>query len=327
MNLPKKRAPRNRTIQLTDDERKKYAKQLIQLTKPTSLDTILNRTIWQDMFEVLSYLPDSFVDLLFVDPPYNLTKKFNLVDFKKMEVEKYEDWLDSWLGKMIRLLRPTASIYICGDWRSSSAIFNIARKYFKIQNRITFEREKGRGAETNWKNSCEDIWFCTISQNYYFNVNAVKIKKKVIAPYRDKTGKAKDWNEEEDGRYRLTYPSNIWTDITIPFWAMGENTDHPTQKPEKLIAKILLASSKPGQIVFDPFLGSGTSSVVAKKLGRNFVGIEIDEFYGCIAQKRLEMAKVDKTIQGYDDGIFWERNNSESRNIRSQIPNHSLSFS
>ncbi len=217
MNLPKKRAPRNRTIQLTDDERKKYAKQLIRLAEPTSLDAILNRTIWQDMFEALSYLPAGFVDLLFVDPPYNLTKNYNLTDFKKMEVEKYEEWLDSWLGKMVRLLMPTASIYICGDWRSSSAIFNVARKYFKIQNRITFEREKGRGAETNWKNNCEDIWFCTMSQNYYFNVNEVKIKKKVIAPYRDDSGKAKDWSEEENGRYRLTYPSNIWTDITIPF--------------------------------------------------------------------------------------------------------------
>ncbi len=69
-----------------------------------------------------------------------------------------------------------------------------------------------------------------------------------------------------------------------------------------------MASSKPNDIVFDPFLGSGTTSVVAKKLGRRYIGIEIDELYCCLAEKRLEMAENDKTIQGYSDGVFWERN-------------------
>lgn len=304
----KQRAPRNRTIDLSDSERANYKKRLTKIDKAVSVDDILNTTIQQDIFDVLDHLPDQFIDIVFVDPPYNLNKTFNLTTFKEMESEKYEQWLDSWIAKMVRLLQPTASIYICGDWKSSGAIFNVARKYFEIQNRITFEREKGRGAKTNWKNNSEDIWFCTISKDYHFDVDAVKMKRKVIAPYRDDSGEAKDWSEEENGKYRLTHPSNIWTDITIPFWSMPENTDHPTQKPEKLIAKILLASSKPGQIVFDPFLGSGTTSVVAKKLGRNYIGIEIDEDYSCLAEKRLEMATSDKTIQGYSDSVFWERN-------------------
>ncbi len=310
--MAKQRAPRNRTIILSDNEREKYKKRLIKIdnriNKPLPVAYLLNKTIQQDVFEVLDHLPDKFIDLVFVDPPYNLNKTFNLTTFKAMEWKKYEKWLDSWVSKMIRLLKPTASIYICGDWRSSAAIFNVAGKYFAIQNRITFEREKGRGAKTNWKNNCEDIWFCTMSKNYHFDVEAVKTKRKVLAPYRDAAGKAKDWSEEENGRYRLTHPANIWNDITIPFWSMPENTDHPTQKPEKLLAKILLASSQPGQVVFDPFLGSGTTSVVAKKLQRNYVGVEIDELYSCLAEKRLEMAESDKTIQGYSDGVFWERN-------------------
>jgi site-specific DNA-methyltransferase (adenine-specific) len=89
---------------------------------------------------------------------------------------------------------------------------------------------------------------------------------------------------------------------------MPENTDHPTQKPEKLVAKIILASSKPNDVVFDPFLGSGTTSVVAHKLGRKYVGIDIDELYCCLAEKRIENALQNKTIQGYSDGVFWERN-------------------
>jgi site-specific DNA-methyltransferase (adenine-specific) len=89
---------------------------------------------------------------------------------------------------------------------------------------------------------------------------------------------------------------------------MPENTDHPTQKPEKLLAKIILASSREGDIVFDPFLGSGTTSVAAKKLNRHYIGVEIDETYCCLAEKRLKMAEADTTIQGYSDGHFWERN-------------------
>lgn len=304
----KNRAPRNQTLDIKPQEYEKMKARLLKFEQPVSFAEIENKTINQDIFKTLDYLPDSFVDLLFVDPPYNLDKIFNIASFKEMESEKYEEWLDSWISKIIRLLQPTASIYICGDWKSSGAIFNIAKKYFKIQNRITFERDKGRGAKSNWKNCSEDIWFCTMSNNYHFDVETVKIKRKVIAPYKDTSGKPKDWQDEIGGKYRITHPSNVWTDITIPFWSMPENTDHPTQKPEKLVAKAILASSKLGDVVFDPFLGSGTTSVVAKKLGRKYVGIEIDELYCCLTEKRLEFAETDKTIQGYSDGVFWERN-------------------
>lgn len=304
----KPRASRNRTVCLEHGDRELYGKRLVTVSKFVSIEEILNRTINQDVFQVLDYLPNRFVDIVFADPPYNISKKFNHSTFKEMKLNEYEKWLDSWVSKMVRLLKPNASIYICGDWRSSGAIFNVAQKYFRIQNRITFEREKGRGAISNWKNNSEDIWFCTMSKEYKFNVDAVKLKRKVVAPYRDVAGIAKDWNEEKNGKYRLTHPSNMWTDITIPFWSMSENTEHPTQKPEKLVAKILLASSQKGDVVFDPFLGSGTTSVVAKKLERKYVGVEIDELYCCLAEKRLKMVESDKTIQGYRDSVFWERN-------------------
>ncbi|MFH1079847.1 MAG: site-specific DNA-methyltransferase [Pseudomonadota bacterium] len=256
----------------------------------------------------MDLLPRHFVDLLFVDPPYNLSKSFNTNEFKEMPTSEYAKWVDSWLEKLIPTLKPTASIYICGDWRSSGAIQQVAEKYFNVRNRITWEREKGRGANANWKNNSEDIWFCTVSDDFVFNVDAVKLKKKVIAPYTHENGKPKDWERTENGGFRLTHPSNLWTDLTVPFWSMLENTDHPTQKPEKLLAKIILASSKPNDFVLDPFLGSGTTSVVAKKLRRRYLGIELDETFACIAEKRLEIANSDKSIQGYTGGVFWERN-------------------
>ena len=304
----KARAPRNQTITLSDAERKSYKNQLLILDAKSSAAQIIDKIIHQDLFDILEYLPPSFVDLLFVDPPYNLSRTFNTNSFKEMKTAEYVEWLDSWLSKLVPTLKPTASIYICGDWRSSGAIQQVAEKYFIFRNRITWEREKGRGAKTNWKNNSEDIWFCTVSEKFYFDVEAVKLKRKVLAPYTDDSGEPKDWEKSDDGKYRLTYPSNIWTDLTVPFWSMPENTDHPTQKPEKLLAKIILAGSQPGDLVFDPFLGSGTTAVVAKKLDRHFLGIELDETFACLAMKRLELAMADNFIQGYSEGVFWERN-------------------
>ena len=105
----------------------------------------------------------------------------------------------------------------------------------------------------------------------------------------------------------------MWTDLTVPFWSMPENTDHPTQKPEKLLAKVILASSDEQDVVFDPFSGAGTTSVVAKKLNRRYVGIELDEIYACLTEKRLELAEQDNSIQGYSEGVFWERNSLQEQ--------------
>lgn len=297
----------NKTITITQIEKRSYKKKLIKLNEPVKVAQIKNKTINQDLFTAIENLPNKFVDLLFIDPPYNMYKKFNTTSFRKMAFDEYVDWFDSWLSKIVRILKPTASIYICGDYISSLAIYHVGIKYFILRNRIVWEREKGRGAKYNWKNNTEDIWYFTMSDNYIFNVDDVKLKKKVIAPYKI-NGKPKDWEKSLDGNFRLTHPSNIWTDITIPFWSMKENTEHPTQKPEKLLAKIILASSNKNDLVFDPFLGSGTSSVVAKKLKRNYLGIEIDETFACIAEKRLALADKDKSIQGYSDEVFWERN-------------------
>lgn len=257
---------------------------------------------------MLEWLPREFVDLLFVDPPYNLSKQFNQRAVKRRSLADYQQWVDSWLARLVPTLKSTASVYLCGDWQSSPALYEVASQYFIVQNRITWEREKGRGAKANWKNCAEDIWFCTVSKQYYFDAEAVRLKRQVRAPYTDPNGDPKDWQRDAQGNFRLTAASNLWTDLTVPFWSMPENTDHPTQKPEKLLAKVILASSPPNAVVLDPFLGSGTTSVVAKKLGRQFVGIEIDEYYACLTEKRLDQAEPDGQIQGYCDRVFWERN-------------------
>ncbi len=302
------KAPRNKTLELSAKEINAYAKRAIKLNFKASLDYVENQVIHQDTLKTLDFLPDNSVDLIIADPPYNLTKIFGSSVFKERDFVEYRKWLDKWLKKLPRILKDNGSIYICSDWKTSIAIPEIAGKYFILQNRISWEREKGRGAKDNWKNCLEDIWFFTKSKDYTFNLDSVKILRPVVAPYRDKEGTPKDWNEEKGKRCRLTYPSNIWTDISIPFWSMPENTPHPTQKPEKLIAKLVLASSNEGDVVFDPFLGSGTTAVVAKKLGRNFIGIEQEKEYVAYSEYRLEQAEHHKEIQGYENGVFKSRN-------------------
>ncbi len=304
----KERAPRNRTLTCSDAELATLSSGLSCLDSPARPEEVIGRVIRQDFNDVVRFLPPSFVDLLILDPPYNLTKDFNGYIFQAKESEAYSAWFGELLTAVKPLLRPTATIYACSDWQTSTLIFPMLEKHFHVRNRITWEREKGRGAKTNWKNNTEDIWFCTVGDDYYFDVEAVKMKRRVLAPYRTDNGKPKDWDESANGNYRLTHPSNIWSDITVPFWSMPENTDHPTQKPEKLIAKLILASTRPQDVVFDPFLGSGTTAVVAKKLGRRYCGVEQDQDYCCWALKRLELAESDSSIQGYSGGVFWERN-------------------
>ncbi|HRI48318.1 MAG TPA: DNA methyltransferase [Ignavibacteriaceae bacterium] len=305
--MPEEKVSRNHTLKLLPEDVEILKAKLRYLEKKVDLDEIVNSTINQKLEDVIDYLPESSVDLLFLDPPYNLHKKFGSNKFEEMHDHEYATWFDGWFVKLLPLLKPEASVYICCDWRNSAVVYNVAEKYLVIQNRITWEREKGRGALSNWKNNSEDIWFCTKSKKYHFDVESVKLKRKVIAPYRVDE-KPKDWVESEDGKYRITFPSNLWTDISVPFWSMPENTEHPTQKPEKLLAKIILASSRVGDVVLDPFSGSGTTSVVAKKLGRKYIGVEQEQNYCLITEKRLLLADENNAIQGYSNGVFWERN-------------------
>lgn len=315
--MEKQKSSKNKTINLSVEEGKTFLERCISDSEKESAysaESITDKIILGNSLEVCKKLPASFVDLMIADPPYNIDKNFNGYNFYKMSFEKYEKYTEEWISAVKPLLKPDASFYVCCDWKSSSAIETVLRRHFFVQNRITWQREKGRGAKSNWKNAMEDIWFCTMNEKKFtFNTENVKQRRKVIAPYKE-NGKPKDWTETENGKFRDTFPSNFWDDISVPYWSMPENTAHPTQKPEKLIAKLILASSNKGDFVFDPFVGSGSTPVTAFKLERNFCGIEMNEQYCVWAQKRLEMAKKDKSIQGYADGVFWERNTSALQN-------------
>lgn len=301
------KSARNKTIDLSLEAGAAYLQRCAAVSAPAQLSQVLDRTILGDAFQVLEYLPQGCVDLLIVDPPYNLDKDFHGARFHRMESAAYAAYTERWLALVQPLLRPNASVYVCCDWQSSGVIGAALARRLIVRNRITWQREKGRGAAHNWKNAMEDIWFATCSDEYVFHIEDVKLRRRVIAPYRS-GGAPRDWEETDGGNFRNTCPSNFWDDISIPYWSMPENTPHPTQKPEKLLAKLILASSCAGGVVLDPFAGSGSTAVTAKKLSRHYIGIEQNPQYCVWAEKRLELAEDDRTIQGYADGVFWERN-------------------
>ncbi|MCR5775203.1 MAG: site-specific DNA-methyltransferase [Lachnospiraceae bacterium] len=315
------KSQRNKTIDIGVEEGREYLERCIDCTgsgskkkKPGPVindpDLLTDKTVIGDCIEIMEALPGDLADLIIADPPYNMDKDFGDESFRRLSDNDYFAYTVQWISMARRILKQDGSIYVCCDWKSGPIIYQALGESFKIKNRITWQREKGRGANNNWKNCMEDIWFAVRSDEYTFNLDAVKVRRRVRAPYRV-DGKPKDWEETDEGNFRNTHPSNFWDDISVPYWSMPENTLHPTQKPEKLLAKLILASSNPGDLVFDPFLGSGSTSVTAKKLGRHYLGIEKNPRFCVWAEKRLEMAEKDGSIQGYKDGIFWERNSGK----------------
>jgi site-specific DNA-methyltransferase (adenine-specific) len=274
---PATRAPRNRTLFLESGDDARYVPRELP-AKPA------DGVFVGDALDFLSRLAPGSVRLIFADPPYNKGKQFGNNRDRRPD---YEPWSARWLDLAKRALSPDGSIYVCAPWERSGLVQRLLEERFIVRNRITWKRDKGRGARANWKNNHEDIWFATAGDRYTFNLDAVKVKKPVIAPYRDAAGRPKDWTDSPDGRHRLTHPSNIWIDLCVPFWSMPENTPHPTQKPERLVERILQASSRPADLVIDPFLGSGTTAVVAKRLGRRFAGVDLNPEYVRLAMKRL----------------------------------------
>jgi DNA modification methylase len=286
------KAPRNRGVFLTSDDYKKFTPdKLPDGNKAIAIEQAIDRIFCGDALAGMARLQEASFDLIFADPPYFGREKDFGEGSIKMSFAGYAAWSEDWIRGAVRLLKPDGSMYVCCDWRCAGLLQDILTRYLTIKNRITWLREKGRGSKRNWKEDMEDIWFGVKGEGYTFNLDAVKLRKPIVAPYRDGNKRPKDWNENGGEPYRYTCPPNIWLDTVVPFWSMPEDTPHPTQKPEKLVERIILASSNPGDMVFDPFIGSGTTAVVAKRLGRNFTGFELNAEYVRLALKRLDLLK------------------------------------
>ena len=173
---------RNRTLTCTPEELQELSKVILRPKHRLDRSDLMGQLIEGDFFDISARLPGEFIDLLILDPPYNLTRDFNGIHFKRRDSERYIAWFQKLMTLLSPMLKPRATAYVCSDWRTSALVFPVLDEQLIVRNRITWEREKGRGAKKNWKNNTEDIWFCTKSDDYHFDLDAVKLKRRVLAP-------------------------------------------------------------------------------------------------------------------------------------------------
>lgn len=259
-----------------------------------------------DAIEILKKIEPKSVDLIFADPPYNLSGE-NYLTCKSGKIAKcnkgtwdqikdIHEFNKKWVEECIRVLKDTGTIWISGTLHNHPSIGVILKQLnlWIINDIIWFKPNAPPLIQKNrFVPSTEVIWVASKSKRYYFNYEIAK---------RISNGKQM---------------RNLWE---IP--AERHKTSHPTEKPEKLLERIVLIGSKEGDSILDPFMGSGTTGVVAKRLNRNFIGIEIDENYFGIAKKRIEETYTENNLLKFIEKISYNKAsqlNFNSNNLRKSI--------
>ncbi|MTJ06887.1 site-specific DNA-methyltransferase [Anabaena sp. UHCC 0204] len=262
----------------------------------------------------LASLDSESVDLVFADPPYNI-KKAEWDNFENQE--KYIEWSIEWISQASRILKITGSLYICGFSEILADLKYPASKYFKNCRWLIWHYKNKANLGNDWGRSHESIIHFRKSDQAKINIDDVRI------PYSAHTLKYPTHPQAETSAYGKgkTKKYNNWTPhpkgakpkdvIEIPTTCngMGETTPHPTQKPEELLRKFVLASSQEGDLIIDPFSGSGTTLVVAEQLNRRWMGCDLNIDYNSWAIKRLENVRPMTKAEW----IIFDRKNSERR--------------
>lgn len=256
-----------------------------------------------DSLQILKKFKDSSVDMIFADPPYSI-KKADWDTFKNQE--DYIKFSIKWIKEASRILKDTGTLYVCGFSEILADIHHPAMKYFHNCRWIIWHYKNKANLGNDWGRSHESILCLRKSSQFAMNIDSIRI------PYNSHTLKYPSHPQAESSQFGGKKKRDNWTPnplgakpkdvIEIPTTCngMGEKTPHPTQKPEELLRKIILASSNENDIVLDPFLGSGTTAVCAKQLKRQFIGVEQNQEYLGWAVNRLKQVEQ-KTIQEWLD--------------------------
>lgn len=240
-----------------------------------------------------SLLPES-VDLIFADPPYNLNK----ADWDNFESqEKYIEWSIHWIKEAARILKPNGSMYVCGYSEILADLKHPASNFFKSCRWLVWHYRNKANLGNDWGRSHESIIHLRKAASVQLNIDHIRI------PYGAHTLKYPSHPQAGTSQYGNGKKRENWTphpsgakpkdvlDIPTTCNGMGEKTPHPTQKPEVLVRKFVLASSNPGDLVLDPFSGSGTTLVVAEQLGRRWLGCDLNAQYNEWAVTRIQNFK------------------------------------
>lgn len=240
-----------------------------------------------DCLDALHKVEDESVSLIFADPPYNIGKKFGTFNDEWPSDMAYADWCYKWLELCIKKLKPNGSLYVMTSTQAMPYLDLWLRERMTILSRIVWHYDSsGVQAKKYFGSLYEPILFCVKnSKNYIFNAEDIEVEAKTGA-----TRKLMDYRKEIPTPYSTTkIPGNTWY-IPRVRYRMSEYEEHPTQKPEALLERIIKASSNPNDLVLDPFSGTFTTCAVAQRLGRKSIGIEMQLEYFKIGVRRLGIA-------------------------------------
>lgn len=271
-----------------------------------------HKIIHGDALQVLTDLPDNSVDLIFADPPYNIGKNFSGHKDKWATEDHYLNWCYKWLDLCIKKLKPNGTFYVMTATQFMPFFDIYLRKKLSILSRLVWYYDSsGVQAKKYYGSMYEPILFCVKDKdNYTFNTDDILVEAKTGAKR-----KLIDYRKAVPTIYSSEkIPGNVWEYARVRY-RMDEYENHPTQKPIALLERIIKASSNVGDLVMDPFSGTFTTCFVAKELGRNYIGIELQDEYVKIGLRRLHLAqefkgeKLQKEIRTFETEKLASANN------------------
>lgn len=244
-----------------------------------------NTIMHGDVLDALASVETDSVDLIFADPPYNIGKDFNGLHDRRAE-DEYLEWCRSWIDECVRVLSPRGTFYLMSSTQMMPHLDLYCRERMEVLSRIVWSYDSsGVQARKYYGSMWEPILHMVADPgNYTFNADDIKVEAKTGA----KRGLI-DYRKNPPQPYsNEKVPGNVW-DFARVRWRMDEYEDHPSQKPEALLERVIRASSNPGDLVMDPFAGTFTTCAVASRLGRRTLGIEINEGYTKVGLRRVDV--------------------------------------
>lgn len=264
-----------------------------------------DRIFQEDALQGLARIPDASIDLLLTDPPYGLGKEYGN-DSDKLDAAAYLRWTEQWIDLALPKLKANGSLYIFLTWRYSPEIFVLLKQRMTMINEIVWDRRVPSmgGSTRNYSSVHDTIGFFVMQKGYYFDLDAVRI------PYDAATKKARSRSIFVGAKWlELGYnPKDVWS-VSRLHREHAERADHPTQKPLEIVERMVRASCPPGGVVLDPFMGSGTTAVAARRCGRHFTGFELNSEYCAIIEQRLAAPQAQLTVN----------NNQPTEPVRARI--------
>jgi site-specific DNA-methyltransferase (adenine-specific) len=258
-----------------------------------------NEVIEGDCLETLAKLPAECVDLAFADPPFNIGYEYDRYDDRR-EKDDYLAWSEKWLAAVARVLKPTGSFYVAiGDEYVAELKVRLDALGLSMRNWIVWHYTFGVNCTKKFNRSHAHLLYYVVDpKRFTFNADAIRVPSARQTTYADRranpVGKLPDdtWvlRPQEDGRF-FSPEDDTWY-VSRVCGTFKERGQHPCQMPLALLERIIRVSSNPGDLVLDPFAGSGTTLAAAKKHGRDYLGIELSEDYAQRIRERLKRVTV-----------------------------------